>query len=223
MPARRSTISKFRHHKATGQALVVIDGKSIYLGKYDTAEARERYDRVVAEWLCNGRCAARDVRGLTVAEAILAYWEFAQSYYRKNGQPTDELYSIRAAMRPLRRVYAALPVADFGPLKLKVVRQAMINAGHSRKYLNDNVNRIKRMFKWAVENELVAPSVYQGLQAVAGLRRGRSADVDPIRCSSTTDMPILPAGAAWASPSGECCSGSFQAAATRLMLVILCR
>jgi integrase len=31
------------------------------------------------------------------------------------------------------------------------------------------------MFKWAASEELVAPSVYHGLQAVAGLRRGRSA------------------------------------------------
>jgi integrase len=86
-------------------------------------------------------------------------------------------------MRPLRKAYASLPVADFGPLKLKAVRQAMIDEGHSRKYVNDNVNRIKRLIKWAVDNEVAPPSVFDGLQAVAGLKRGRSQarETDPIK------------------------------------------
>src|SRR5262249_52232201 len=33
---------------------------------------------------------------------------------------------------------------------------------------------VVRFFKWAVENERVPPSVHHGLQAVAGLRKGRS-------------------------------------------------
>lgn len=39
------------------------------------------------------------------------------------------------------------------------------------------------MFKWATENELVEPSVYHGLQAVGGLKRGRSdaRETDPVR------------------------------------------
>lgn len=183
MPANPRSIPKLRHHKGSGQALVVIDGKSIYVGKHGTPQAQEQYDRVVAEWLSNGRRVDQDGPGLTIAETILAYWNFAQTYYRKNGETTDELYGIKAAMRPLRKAYASLPVADFGPLKLKSVRQAMVDAGHSRKYVNDNVNRIKRLIKWAVENELAPPSVYHGLQAVSGLKRGRSQarETEPIK------------------------------------------
>lgn len=183
MPVRPCSIPKLRHHKGSGQALVVIGGKSIYLGKYGTPQAQEQYDRVVAEWLSNGRRVDQHAPELTIAETILAYWNFAQTYYRKNGETTDELYGIKAAMRPLRRAYASLSVADFGPLKLKSVRQAMIEAGHSRKYINDNVNRIKRLVKWAVENELAPPSVYHGLQAVSGLKRGRTQarETEPIK------------------------------------------
>jgi integrase len=36
------------------------------------------------------------------------------------------------------------------------------------------MERIKRMFRWATENELVPPSVYHGLLAVRGLERGRT-------------------------------------------------
>ena len=34
---------------------------------------------------------------------------------------------MKDALRPLRRMYEVLPVAEFGPLKLKAVRQSMID------------------------------------------------------------------------------------------------
>jgi hypothetical protein len=50
----------------------------------------------------------------------------------------------------------------------------MIESDWSRNYVNDCIGRLKRLFRWAVENELVPPSAYHGLQAVPGLRRGRT-------------------------------------------------
>ena len=47
--ARR--IPKYRLHNGSGQALVQIDGRRIYLGKYDSPERHEAYDRAVADWL----------------------------------------------------------------------------------------------------------------------------------------------------------------------------
>src|SRR5262249_51182569 len=46
---------------------------------------------------------------------------------------------------------------------------------------------IKRVFRWAVENELVAASAYQALAAVSGLQRGRSVarDTEPINADPT--------------------------------------
>ena len=40
--------------------------------------------------------------------------------------------------------------------------------------VNARVNRIRRIFKWAVSEEVVPPSVIEGLRAVEGLRRGCS-------------------------------------------------
>lgn len=59
----------------------------------------------------------------------------------------------------------------------------MIDLDWSRGYINDQVDRIRRMFKWAVESELVPPTVYDGLRAVPGLRRGRSTvrEADPVK------------------------------------------
>jgi integrase len=49
--------------------------------------------------------------------------------------------------------------------------------------INQRVNRIRRMFKWAVAEELVAPSVLHGLQALPGLRYGRTQarETEPIK------------------------------------------
>ena len=60
-------------------------------------------------------------------------------------------------------------------MALKNVRQAMIDAGRSRKLINKDVNRIRQMFGWAVENELLPVAVSQALREVKGLRKGRSA------------------------------------------------
>jgi integrase len=46
--------------------------------------------------------------------------------------------------------------------------------GWSRGQINSAVGCIKRMFKWAVAEELIPAEVYHGLAAVEGLRKGRS-------------------------------------------------
>lgn len=64
----------------------------------------------------------------------------------------------------------------------KIVRPAMIDAGHSRKHINKNIDRLRRMFKWAAAEELISASVPQSLGMVAGLRCGRTEarETDPI-------------------------------------------
>jgi hypothetical protein len=105
---------------------------------------------------------------------MLVYVEFAQGYYTKDGKPNQEFESIRYALRPLKQLYGHKQASQFGPRDLKTLRQQLIDRGLSRTYINNSTNRIKRMFKWAVSEELVPSSVYQALQTVTGLRYGRS-------------------------------------------------
>lgn len=44
-----------RLHKATGQGYVELNGRRIYLGKYELPETEERYHATISEWLANGR------------------------------------------------------------------------------------------------------------------------------------------------------------------------
>ncbi len=50
----------------------------------------------------------------------------------------------------------------------------MITQGWSRRYVNAQVVRLRRMFKWAAGEERVSASIYHRLQTVPGLRRGKS-------------------------------------------------
>jgi integrase len=183
MPNVSARVPGLCKHRATGQAVVRLNGKDFYLGRYGSAAAKAEYDRLINEWLGHGRQFARDDDGLSVAELIVAYVRFADTYYVKDGVPTSETEVIRQAMKWLRKLHSKTPVAQFGPRAFKAVRQAMIDAGISRATVNGYMNRIRRCFRWGVEQELVPPSVLHGLQAVAGLKRGRSEarETEPVR------------------------------------------
>jgi integrase len=178
MSNRTPRTPSYRLHKPTGQAVVTLSGMDIYLGRYGSPESRAEYDRAIVEWITNGRRVPIPASGLgsdlSVNELLLAYLAFADSYYVKHGLPTSEPASIRISIRPVRQLYGDTLAKDFGPLQLKAVRQAMIDSGLCRNEVNKRIRRIARLFKWAVGEAMVPPSVHHGLQAVSGLRRGRA-------------------------------------------------
>jgi hypothetical protein len=218
MPSRKG-IPSYRLHKQSGQAIVTLsDGRGcrrdILLGRFGTPESRAEYARVLAEWEANRRrlpSPTPSAADLTVSELILAYWQFAEGYYRKNGQATTQLTRVRQALRPVRELYGHTPAREFGPRALKTVRERMmtLECGHcngtgkrqkvsaklcpwcqgqgrrgwTRGLINSAAGCIKRMFKWAVAEELIPPMVYQGLLAVSGLKKGRTEarETQPIR------------------------------------------
>src|SRR5438128_138167 len=165
-------IPSYRRHRQSGQAIVTLpDGlrgrRDILLGKYGTGESRQEYARVIAEWEANGRRSLEPATAadLTINELMLAYWRFAEQYYRKNGKPTSQQDRIRLALKPVKELYGHRAVAGFGPLALKAIREWMVQQNWTRGFVNSSVGCIKRMLKWGVENELVPPSIYHGLQA----------------------------------------------------------
>jgi hypothetical protein len=126
---------------------------------------------------------------LTIVELLAAYWPHAENYYRKHGEPTGSLDNILQAVRPLKELYGELPVREFGPLKLKQLREWMISqkapSGETptRSVINERVRIIRKVFEWGVSEELVPETVYRALKTVAGLqaRRSRARDPKPVR------------------------------------------
>ncbi len=167
--------------------MVTLSGKDFYLGKWNTRASRAEYDRVIKDWLAGGRSLSpTDGGGTTIAELALAYWKHAKSYYRKDGKPTDTLDGIRVILRMLRQPHGNTLASDFGPLRLKALQADMIDRGLSRSYVNANVHRIRRVFRWGVAEQLVPATVYQAPTAVAGLRKGRTTAREP--------EPVRPVG-----------------------------
>jgi integrase len=125
---------------------------------------------------------------------------------------SGELPCIRGALRILNRFYGELPAVEFGPVKLDALRDEMAKpqkrkawrkvpdaktgkperklveverAGWSRKFINAQVNRIRRMFKWAASRELLPASVHAQLATLPGLQKGKT--------SARETSPVKPA------------------------------
>ncbi|MCZ6573134.1 MAG: site-specific integrase [Planctomycetota bacterium] len=186
MSSGRKGIPTYRLHRPSGRAVVTLSGRDFYLGPYRTQVSRDEYDRVVAEWLANGRRlrAPEDERArLTVAELLAEYVLHCETYYQRDGKPTAEFFNIRTTLRVIRRLYGRAYADEFGPLALKACREELVGIGQARGTINQNVSRMKRMFRWATENELLPATAFTQLQAVAGLRRGRTLarETTPVR------------------------------------------
>jgi hypothetical protein len=117
----KSLVPKYSLHKPTGQAFVRIQGKFIYLGKYDSPKSREEYGRIVAELAANpARAAIRaPEESFKIVELIAAYWDHAERYYVKDGRQTNQLGKIQAAMRRVKELYGSCTVDQFTPKSLK--------------------------------------------------------------------------------------------------------
>ena len=96
---------KYALHKATGQARVRINGKSIYLGPYDSEESRRRYDEIVSDFMKGTLNVS--YHKLTIAQLCISYVTYAKTYYVKNGRITSEVSNIQTSSNfshsPIRR------------------------------------------------------------------------------------------------------------------------
>jgi integrase len=163
----------YRRHKASGRAVVTINGRDFYLGPYGTKASKAEYDRLIGEWLASGRRLPGGGE-VTVVEVVRAFWSHVKTYYDNPGGSDGEINSYRLALAKVKRLYGHTDAHAFGPLALKTVRQAMVSDGWCRTYVNSQVGRVRRMFKWAVEQEMVSAETWHALQAVSGLRSGKT-------------------------------------------------
>ena len=188
MPRPKNPVPTYRLHKQSGQAIVTVNvngvRKDMLLGRYDSSESKVEYQRVLAD-LAAGRIAASAPTDLTVNELCLRFWTHAQDYYRDaDGRPSSEITSLKYAIRAFREHCGDRPAREFGPLALKAVREQMVKKGWARPTVNDHCGRVKRIVRWAVENELLPADRWEALRAVRGLTAGRTSAPEP--------DPVLP-------------------------------
>lgn len=207
MPRQKNAIPSYLLHKKSGQARVRIDGRDHLLGPFGSEESRIRYGELIAKFASGvppdplaaglnrgtNRGTDSDDPGPSIAELVVAFLSHSEQHYVKNGEPTSEQHCIRSAVRPLRELYALLPAKDFGPLALKAVRAKMVESGLARNTVNSNIGRIRRMFRFAVANEMVSVDVLQRLEAVSPLLAGRTEarDLPPRHAVDQADIDAV--------------------------------
>ena len=153
MPKLTIAVPSYRLHKNSGQAIVTLNGTDHYLGLWQSEASRAKYDRLIREWIAAGRTTAQPAQppGVTVAELLLPFLHEAEVAYRKNGKPTSHLHNIHDAVVPLSEMYGQATTADFGPLKLKAVREVFVQRRLCRSTINKHIGTIKRVHYCPVE------------------------------------------------------------------------
>jgi integrase len=191
---RPNSTPDYRLHRPSGRAVVTLNDsagvkRDHYLGKYSKnrkAASRVEYDRLISQWLANGR-RLPDKDGeqqVSVNEVLAEYMTHAVERYGKRSR--NELGCLRDALAVVRRVCGREPAREFGPKLLKLVRQRMLREKNwSRTYTNHQIQRVRRTFRWCVGEELIPGEVLHRLAAVDGLRFGEpgtreSAAVKPV-------------------------------------------
>jgi len=190
---RAEKIPSLRRHKPSNRAVVTINGQDVYCGPWRSPEAKVEYDRIVSEWLANGRSLQRSGRScpdLTITELIARYWRFAMGHYQRDGKPTAEIAKIRDALKPVERLYGETLAAEFGPIAFKTVRAEFVKADLCRSTIGYHLGKVRRFIKWAVENELLPGDAYYRLQAVAPLRAGRDGIREPRKIGPVLDEHV---------------------------------
>jgi len=173
----KTNIPGYRHHKASGQAFIELDGRRFYLGKYGSKASKVEYERRLGEYLSNNRKlppTRTNGSEISIQELMISFLEWAEGYYVKNGKTTDTFTLCRLSVAPVVQFYGQRPVSEFGPLSLKFIRDKMIESNFTRTHINKRVLIIRQAFRWGVENELVGADVLHALQAVPGLKAGRT-------------------------------------------------
>jgi len=193
VPRSRSKVPSYCLHKASGRAVVRLNGKDIYLGPHGSEESHIKYERAIARWRTENKISAKkeeeisriDNPGITIEELIFLYREFASEYYVRDGKQTSEFDGMRDALRPVRLLFGNVLGCEFGPRNLKAMQTHMIEVQDlSRKEINKRINRIRRFVRWAIAEELIPPSIIHGLTSLPPLKRGR--------CNARETKPIKP-------------------------------
>lgn len=193
MPRPRNPIPIPRRHKGAAVVDVYQNGtrRTVTLGPWGSFEAKEEYDRLVARTRAGTFAPTDAPADLTINELLNRYYDFAERHYvEPDGTTSRSVDNLKAWLRKLRERFGALPAIEFGPKMLKALRGEWVAEGIVRKMVNVRTGSLKRVFKWAVSEELLPAESFQRLQTVEGLRIGRTAAADraPVRPAATTDV-----------------------------------
>jgi integrase len=143
---RTSPVPKYRHHKARDLAVVRIDGKDHYLGKYHSPESVSEYARLIAE---------RFTDRLTASSTGFSFVQIAALYAIR----AKKRYKVATANNYMATINMFCLFCDgLDPRDLKVhhlenFQQHLINKSLAIDTINGYLARLRRIFRWAIRND----------------------------------------------------------------------
>ena len=138
--ARRRQLPRYLHHKAGGQAYVLINQKQHWLGKFGTDESHLRYDEIISKLLAKSKRLKLTAHALSISELLTAFWGHAKKRYGGSGKgPYGGAVNWRPIIRLLRQRHGSDEPSDFGPLAMREFIDEMATAKWQPKaYWNRN-------------------------------------------------------------------------------------
>lgn len=165
---RAKSAPSYRLHKASGLAVVTINGKDIYLGRYGSAESKLSYKNALNELWCPTHnqiinTQPQKAEPITVGRLAIEFGRYAS---RKYGEGSSEWKQIQIVLREVRKEHGEWLAADFGPLRFEGYRQKLMDRGITRGTIKRKSNYVLRMFQLGVKYELIPVELWQRLLAV---------------------------------------------------------
>lgn len=196
MPAR-TRIPKYRHHKGSGQALVELNKRRIYLGAFGSPESKQRYERLVAEWLMNGRKTPIQAHERITVDEIAAHYlsslDRDQKYLKPDGSKSTRFGEVKLALRQLCQDHGFMKAEDFSVTDLRVIQHRMMDQKLRVGTINARIATIKRVFKHAATHELVPSTRYESVRLLENIAQGQRPELDSekVECVCEADIEAI--------------------------------
>lgn len=170
---------------ASKQARIRWRGKDYYLGLHGSEASYAEYARLTALFATNPGAIPVKPQSVTIAQMIAAWHDDAVKWVK----PKELRECVRAAL-VLERLYGPTPASEFDVACLSVVRDAMISgswmaeaeraelertkgtATWCKNHVQHQLNRVKRIFRFAEQRRLVPRGTWEHLRTLRPLRRG---------------------------------------------------
>lgn len=186
MPRKSNPAPEYKRHP-NGSAYVYhrsIDrpGHVLYLGPHGSEKSLRKYraflKRLEAQAATVPAVAGEPLpvfSGAVIVELVASYLQHCEGYYRHaDGTKTKEFSCMKEALTPLLELFGDETAATFSIQDFETYRNHLIGLDYARTTINGHAGRVRRMFRWAAQKGYVSPTLWHGLTAVEGLKRGRT-------------------------------------------------
>ena len=142
-------VPKLRLHKATGRAVVRLNGRDHYLEAWENKRANQRkYQKLLVDYLETGYTEKTmpDAADITVAEFCKLHLSYVQVEFANK---PSELADIKLMMRRFRRMFSSRLLASINETDIQKFHHSMVKEGLTRGYIKETMRRFVRMWRKA--------------------------------------------------------------------------